>query len=474
MKGDTPVDGNISGHMLVLEQFPLNRSLNNFRFHKNPILEKGAPGQWDDALIRDPMIFFDNDAPPEEKFRLYYCGAGTGSEGRMQIGLACGSTLENLTRYPGNPIVTMTEAWENDRADALAGEGNVPPLNHTPYVFQIPGSHSYEMLYTARGRDERGGHFFSTGKVTSADGKNWGDKKQVFTRFHLSGRTYSPTKAIPIYHAEERKYYLIFSASLMQRACAKNEGFLGLATSADGEAYAFEQVIVAQDQAFSIYDSHGLVPLLGWYFLLITHDGDHAFDAEGNEGYPERWMVSRDLRSWYGSPRSVWDTYPDDGVLYSHLSPLLTEAGTAYMVYDYGEPNVFGLARIPLVGRPCNTILEKPILAAGESTEIADCYPALSLEAGQDLTVTVECSYDASASSGARLHVYTSYDGKHWDTAEREDETGRPVFGAVSFACGKTVRQTKDLRVGARFVKVTVENTDPKCALADIQVIAVL
>jgi len=473
MKTDSSTNGDLSGHMLALEQFPLNRSLNNFRYHKNPIFEKGKPGEWDDALVRDPMIFSDTSAPEEERFKLYYCGQGTGSEGHMQIGLAYGSSLEKLTRYPGNPIVTMTEEWEDDGVDP-ASEDNPGGQNHTPYVFQIPGSHTYEMLYTGRGREKDGRHFFSTMRVTSADGKTWGNKRRVLKRFELGGRTYSPTKPIPIYNAEEGKYFLIFSASLLQEDDAKNEGFVGLATSEDGERYSFERVVVAQDQALAIYDSHGLVPLLGWYFLLITHDSARAFDTEGNEGYPERWMVSRDLRNWYGSTKSVWDTYPDDGYLYSHVSPLLTEAGMGYVVYDCGEPNVFGLARIPLIGRPYNTILERPTLRPGESTEIADCYPAICLEAGQVLTLTVEGIYDDSASAGLETHVYTSYDGEQWDTEEQKDNADNPAFGALPVTPGKAVRQTKDIPLGARFVKVTVENPDPSCPVTDVKVVVTL
>ncbi len=465
--------GDLAGHVLALEQFALNRSLNNFRYHKNPIFEKGKPGEWDDKLVRDPMIFLDVSAPEEERFKLYYCGFGTGTEGHMQIGLAYGSSLEDLTRYPGNPIVTMTEKWEDDGIVA-GSDGKPRGQNHTPYVFRIPGSHTYEMLYTGRGREKDGRDFFSTMRVTSADGKTWGDKKRVLGRFELGGHTYSPTKPIPIYNAEEGKYFLIFSASLLQDAHGKNEGFTGLATSDSGEEYCFEQVIVGQDQALAIYDSHGLVPMLGWYFLLITHDSARAFDMEGNEGYPERWMVSRDLRTWYGSTRSVWDTYPDDGYLYSHVSPLLTEAGMAYLVYDYGEPNVFGLARIPLIGRPYNTVLEKSSLEPGETTRVADCYPAISLEAGQGLTLTVECTYGASAGAGLQTHVYTSYDGQQWDTEEQKDAAGNPVFGALPLTPGKTVRQTKDIYLGARFVKVTVQNPDAKCPVADVKVVVTL
>ena len=473
MENKNSVKQDFSQHMLALEQFPLNRSLNNFRYHKNPILERGKPGEWDDALIRDPMIFYDNSAPSDEKFKLYYCGASADSEGQMQIGLAYGSSLKNLTKYPRNPIVTMTEPWENAKADPKVDGDDMPPLNHTPYVFQMPGSHSYEMLYTARERQKDGKYYFSTGRVTSTDGKNWGGKKQVLRKFNVGGRTYSPTKPIPIYNAEEGKYFLVFSASLLHEYCSKNEGFVALATSMNGEEYVFDRIIVPQDKAYSIFDPHGLVTMLGWYFLLITHDGDAAFDADGNDSYPERWMVSRDLRTWYGGLKSVWDTYPDDGILYSHLTPLLT-GGAAYMVYDYGEPNVFGLAQIPLIGRPWNTIVKKKLLDSGRATELAESYPAISLEPGQPLVLTMECTYEKSASSDATVRVYTSYDGEHWDTEEQKDAAGKAVFGPLPCSSGQTVRQTGTIPLVGRFVKVTVKNNDLNCSLKDVKVVVTL
>jgi len=448
----------VSECMRALEQFPLNRSLNSFRWHGNPILEKGAPGEWDEALIRDPMLFYDCLAPAQERFKLYY--SGEDARGQMHIGLAYGSSLEHLTKCPTNPIVRMTEDWENMRA------------NHNPYVIRLPRTGSCEMLYTARACDRNGRYTFSTGRVTSPDAKNWADKKQVFTGFQLGGRTYFPQKPILHYSVEENTYCLIFAASLMERKNQKNEGFTGLATSANGEQYAFERIIIPQDLAGSIYDPHGLVSLLGWHFLLITHDSSYPYDPDGNSNWPERWMVSRDLRNWYGCPKSVWDTYPDEDFLYSHLSPLVTESGWAYFVYDHGKPNRFCLAKVPLVGKPYNVVVEGPLVRPGESTELSDCYPAICLQPGETLALTFECTYPAEASRPAKVHVYTSYDGERWDTEEQRDASGRPIFGDVALRPGDVLRQTTGLSVSARFIKVTVENPDPAQSIRDVKVIA--
>jgi len=448
----------VSDCMRVLEQFPLNRSLNPFRWHGNPILERGAPGEWDDKYIRDPMLLYDFLAPAEERFKLYYSGGNT--KGGMHVGLAYGSSLEHLTKCPANPIVCMTEDWESRQE------------HQNPYVIQHAGTGLYEMVYTARGPDRNGRQTFSTGRVTSSDGKAWADKKQVFTGFELGGRAYCPQKPILHYRIEENSYYLMFAASMAERKFSTNEGFTGLATSTNGEEYAFERIVIPQDLAGSIYDPHGFVPLFGWYFLLVTHDSSYPYNPDGSSNWPERWMVSRDLRHWYGGPRSVWDTYPDEDCLHSHLSPLVTESGWAYFVYDHGTPNRFCLAKVPLVGKPYNVIVDCPLIEPGRTTELADCYPALCLPPGETAALTVECRYHAEASHPAAVYIYTSYDGENWDTEEQRDASGMPIFGDVALRPGDVSRRTMDLSLGARFVKVTIENPDPDQSIRDVKVVA--
>lgn len=446
----------VSEHIHALEQFPLYRSLNSFRWHGNPIMESGKTGEWDDGLIRDPMIFCDTAAAPEERFKLYYSGQSA-SDGQMHIGLACGSSLEKLTRYPGNPVVKMSEDWESE------------PGNHNPYVIRVPGTKSFEMVYTAY--TSKSGGYSSTARVKSSDGKTWTDKKRVFEKFSRGKHDYYPQKPILHYNTEEGRYYLIFSGSLVTDLNAKNEGFIGLATSSDGERYSFEKVVIPQAIAGSIYDTHGLVPMFGWYFLLVTHDSAHAYDGDGKDGYPMRWLVSKDFRNWYGSPKSVWDTYPEDGIIFSHVNPLVTEAGTAYIVYDYGTPNRFGLAKIPLIGKPYNIIVEKPMLKPAESTSLADCYPAVCLEQGKrELTVTAECTYHEDASAPLLIHIFTSYDGEKWDTEGQKDGNGKPVFCDMPLSRGNTARTTRDIRTGARFLKMTAENSDPNRVISNIKI----
>lgn len=446
--------------MDALRDFPLNRSIDSFRWHGNPVLERGEPGEWDDDLIRDPMVFYDNTAPREERFRLYYCGRNC-RERHFNIGLAYGAGLERLRKYPGNPIIRMTEEWE------------LGSLNHTPYVIQIPGTARFEMIYTAYAKRPAEG-LCSLVSVSSIDGKSWDGKKQVLRQITVGGRTYHPQKPILHYNVEESRYYLIFSGSLMRDSHSKNEGFVGLAVSDDGEQYTFDKIVIPQDAAGSIYDSHGLVTLAGWHFLLVTHDSACAHDGDGNDGYPERWFCSRDMREWYGSPKRIFDTYPDDGALYSHVSPLLTEAGFAYFVYDYGEPNRFGLVKLPLNGKPSTIILEAPRLGSGEGTQIADCYPAICLDDKNRFGLTVEVEYHPNSASPVTIHVHTSYDGSNWDTEELTGESGIPAFGALPVTPGKLIRITRTVAVNARYVKVTAKNNDERHPVKRLKVTATL
>lgn len=66
----------------------------------NPILDWGAGGQWDDDLIADPHIWFDNGY-----YWMMYAG-GTSADGLLKQGLAYAlDPLSAWTRHASNPIL---------------------------------------------------------------------------------------------------------------------------------------------------------------------------------------------------------------------------------------------------------------------------------------------------------------------------------------------------------------------------------
>jgi len=65
----------------------------------NPILTVGASGEWDDTKVIDPHLCKEGDT-----YYLFY----TGYDGtNWRIGVATGTSLENLTKYTNNPILDI-------------------------------------------------------------------------------------------------------------------------------------------------------------------------------------------------------------------------------------------------------------------------------------------------------------------------------------------------------------------------------
>lgn len=84
--------------------------------------------------------------------------------------------------------------------------------------------------------------------------------------------------------------------------------------------------------------------------------------------------------------------------------------------------------------------------------------------------LSVEISYHADAKAGGKLHIYTSADGRNYDTEPTETRT-------LSFAAGVTKRETftpNDAAQRARYLIVTVENMDTSQVMTNAKVIATL
>ena len=113
-------------------------------------------------------------------------------------------------------------------------------------------------------------------------------------------------------------------------------------------------------------------------------------------------------------------------------------------------------------------VLEVSSLAASGTTALADCMP---IPLSQSLSLTVEDTYDVLARLGAKLQIYTSYDGETYDTEPVETRKLNSVVG------GETRRETFEPIVDARrarFIKATIENLDADCVISDLKIMATL
>jgi len=115
--------------------------------------------------------------------------------------------------------------------------------------------------------------------------------------------------------------------------------------------------------------------------------------------------------------------------------------------------------------KTATTILDEASIAAGATTALGDC-TAIDLSGGPaTLALTVECTYNAGATQGIKIHVRTSYDGTNFDNIDWDSWTS-------SFTAGATIRQTKHYDTSPLYVKVLIENLDPAQTVTNVKIIA--
>ncbi len=111
-----------------------------YREDANPILDKGAPGEWDDSWIESPSVVTVNGY-------YYMLYSGIGDPYRCAIGLATSRDGIRWTKYPGNPVFEPEPAnsWENAvvYAPSLYHDGN-------QFVMFYVGMNSATFLEAAR------------------------------------------------------------------------------------------------------------------------------------------------------------------------------------------------------------------------------------------------------------------------------------------------------------------------------------
>jgi len=119
-------------------------------------------------------------------------------------------------------------------------------------------------------------------------------------------------------------------------------------------------------------------------------------------------------------------------------------------------------------GKASSIILSKNSIAPEEWTTLDDCMP-VSLEEGiTNLTVTVEGTYNADATSGLAVRVLSSYDGVNWDTQDLDTWD-------VDFGPGLTIRQTRSYpNIAAHTLKVAVGNLDNIQAVENVKAVCSL
>ncbi|MBN2366946.1 MAG: T9SS type A sorting domain-containing protein [Calditrichaeota bacterium] len=115
-----------------------------------PVLEVGTSGQWDARFVTAPAVLHD-----EAGYHMWYAGSAEGTVNDMKIGYASSPDGIHWTKYDRNPVFVPDEPWAKTSVT-------------TPHV--IFRNDKFHMWY---GGHSGAGSNWGTGYAVSEDGINW-------------------------------------------------------------------------------------------------------------------------------------------------------------------------------------------------------------------------------------------------------------------------------------------------------------
>ena len=123
------------------------------KYKNNPVIDLGAPGEWDDFWINAPKVIFHHG-----KFHLWYWGVNTSGFGGSAMGYATSRDGIHWEKHPANPVMVAGPegAWD----DFYVSNGDVLYQNGT-----------FRMWYGGFGNED-----FTEGSIglaMSEDGVEW-------------------------------------------------------------------------------------------------------------------------------------------------------------------------------------------------------------------------------------------------------------------------------------------------------------
>lgn len=134
----------------------------SWKHHPQPVLGLGPSGSWDEADIETPTVIKDEEAPANERYKMWYCAYAADRE-MYRIGYATSPDGIKWTKYKGNPVLNVGNKEKNEWDAYTVAD---------PMVIKDKGI--YKMWYSGAGEvpAERTWHFW-IGYATSPDGMTW-------------------------------------------------------------------------------------------------------------------------------------------------------------------------------------------------------------------------------------------------------------------------------------------------------------
>jgi hypothetical protein len=435
----------------------------------DPIIIRGGKGAWDEGYIEAAEVLKDF-----ETYYLYYHGAPVDMQrwGRpgYRIGVATAPhPLGPWTKYGDKPILELGPPGSWDDAGVACAS----------ILKEGPGK--YFMWYCGIG--------------TSGSDRKWSTGLAVAARPEGPWKKYEQNPVIKDFgyvgnvFKWKGKYYLYSEYPIGSTAPDYGPVALATADSPEGPWTLWKGNPVLPASDLGAWDDGGtsgpgMLFLEGVFHMFYggakedkprrrtresigyaySFDGFHFIKYGGNP------VASRDAEPNAASFSEVHCLYePPFIYIYNTIryldptkAPLANDAINAAEIEDLGV-QILATERPFRLAMP---LLSRESLPARSRTQLSDC-PAVSLDGVSQVSLTVECRYAPGAQAGMRFHVRSSADGTAYDTTD--------LFTFENdFRPGDVGRKTVELKAGARFIKVLLENMDSEHNLSGVRITVTL
>jgi hypothetical protein len=392
------------------------------KYENNPILDHGRKGEWDSGSVDCVVVLkegaYDIAANTETYYMFYAAGGPTG----RHIGFATADNpLGPWTKYKNNPVIRdfgyLGAVIRRDGKFYMFVQHPVEVTDQGPY--KIATADRPEGPWTK---------YEGNPVMTPGDWGAWDDGGY--------------SEACPRYH--EGVYHLIYGGT----KTLKLES-LGYAYSFDGinwHKYTANPVVplsrVPDASGFAEVHCYVEGPTIYVFHTLRYYTGKGT--ARGLSSY--RPLTEKDLGKQ---------------AMTSHI---LHHNHNLYSGKWVTEDLAIQVLTIDPQFKISFPVLHNMSLDPGQSSRLAACLP-IGLEEASRLAIALECTYDADAKAGVRLHVRGSDDGVYCDTEDLY------TFD-IPLRASQTVRKTIDVNTNVKFVKVIIENLDHTKSVKSVNVTA--
>ena len=449
---------------MTLEDLPLITT--QFAIYKNftAVLSKGGAGEWDEGNVDNPWVMLDTTYQGATYWRMWYEGRDANNR-NGKIGYAESHKVTahgfTFTKYAGNPIF--------DDPDVPGGYPNHNTANPKVVKKYTAEGPKYYMAYEQQAWDADWKRKGSVVRFAiSSDGLSWTKTGAQLSDFE-EGVTWDLGC---LWVDREGKFHLIVPRKVEVPEVGRVGPYYHYVSedfenwTKVGELTMEWEMEGSQEQKRC--DDLVVVPmgryLMGYVVLphygaihvwLVSGPSFDSLQIIGPAFSDPADAIPGVLAHWLHEPCFTvgWDRW---GVGGGGISPRVFFADMQHKEIYMGFVLMKPETTVPLVlldslaGGAASTINDSTLLPTGEVNKLA---------------VTVQLTYAAGATDGARLHLYAGRDFRYFDTEPY-------VIHDVTFRAGETVRETVVVNPSSAWMYATIENLDGDHAISDIEITA--